>query len=211
MVDRNLKQWRAIVEYVERRRQARYDERLIGEVGDRFEYNRGQLLQSVGKNATGVVQRYDRDRESEQLAASIQGAVAQTAALEVGAVGIGAVVVALATTRFLDATGVIAAAIIAGYGLFVLPNRRRKARREFREKTDSLRKRLGEVISRQFDAELSRSVERMRDAIAPYTRFVRTEHARMTEASSTLSGIDGEIEALKDEIAAPGVGPGRPS
>jgi small GTP-binding protein len=211
MVDRNLKQWRAIVEYVERRRQARYDERLIGEVGDRFEYNRGQLLQSVGKNATGVVQRYDKDRESEQLAASIQGAVAQTAALEVGAVGIGAVVVALATTRFLDATGLIAAAIIAGYGLFVLPNRRRKARREFREKTDSLRRRLGEVIGRQFDAELGRSVERMRDAIAPYTRFVRTEHARMTGASSTLSGIDGEIEALKDEIAAPGVGPGRSS
>ena len=211
MVDRNLKQWRAIVEYVERRRQARYDERLIGEVGDSFEYNRGQLLQSVGKNATNVVQRYDRERESEQLAASIQGAVAQTAALEVGAVGIGAVVVALATTRFLDATGLIAAAIIAGYGLFVLPNRRRKARREFREKTDSLRERLGEVLRRQFDAELGRSVERMRDAIAPYTRFVRTEHARMTAASSALSEVDAEIDALKAEIAAPGVGPGRTS
>ena len=211
MVDRNLKQWRAIVEYVERRRQARYDERLIGEVGDSFEYNRGQLLQSVGKNATNVVQRYDRERESEQLAASIQGAVAQTAALEVGAVGIGAVVVALATTRFLDATGLIAAAIIAGYGLFVLPNRRRKARREFREKTDSLRERLGEVLRRQFDAELGRSVERMRDAIAPYTRFVRTEHARMTAASSALSEVDAEIDALKAEIAAPGVCPGRTS
>jgi small GTP-binding protein len=211
MVDRNLKQWRMVVEYVERRRQARYDERVIGEVGDRFEYNRGQLLQSVGKNATSVVQRYDRERESEQLAASIQGAVAQTAALEVGAVGIGAVIVALATTRFLDVTGLVAAAIIAGYGLFVLPNRRRKARREFREKTDSLRERLGEVIRRQFDAELNRSVERMRDAIAPYTRFVRTEHARMTGASATLSEVDGEIEALKAEIAAPGVGPGRTS
>ena len=211
MVDRNLKQWRAIVEYVERRRQARYDERLIGEVGDSFEYNRGQLLQSVGKNATNVVQRYDRERESEQLAASIQGAVAQTAALEVGAVGIGAVVVALATTRFLDATGLIAAAIIAGYGLFVLPNRRRKARREFREKTDSLRERLGEVVRRQFDAELGRSVERMRDAIAPYTRFVRTEHARMTAASAVLSEVDAEIDALKAEIAASGVGPSRPS
>jgi hypothetical protein len=126
-------------------------------------------------------------------------------------VGIGAVIVALATTRFLDVTGLVAAAIIAGYGLFVLPNRRRKARREFREKTDSLRERLGEVIRRQFDAELNRSVERMRDAIAPYTRFVRTEHARMTGASATLSEVDGEIEALKTEIAAPGVGPGRPS
>jgi hypothetical protein len=153
------------------------------------------------------VQRYDRERESEELAASIQGAVTQTAALEVGAVGIGAVVVALATTRFLDATGIIAAAIIAGYGLFILPNRRRKARQEFREKTDSLRERLGEVVRRQFDTELNRSIERLRDAIAPYTRFVRTEHARMTQASSALSEIDTEVEALKGEIAAPEVGP----
>src|ERR687885_1703319 len=203
MVDRNLKQWRAIVEYVERRPQARDDERPIGEVGDRFEYNRHQLLQSVGKNATNVVQRYDRERESEQLAASIQGAVTQTAALEVGAVGIGAVVVALATTRFLDATGIIAAAIIAGYGLFILPNRRRKAREEFREKTDALRERLGEVVRRQFEAELGRSVEKMRDAIAPYTRFVRSEHTRMTRADEDLAALDEEAETLKEEIAAP--------
>src|ERR687893_2554712 len=207
MVDRNLKQWRAIVEYVERRRQARYDERLIGEVNDRFEYNRGQLLQSVGKNAANVVHRYDRERESEELAASIQGAVARTAALEVGAVGIGAVVVALATTRFLDATGIIAAAIIAGYGLFILPNRRRKAREEFREKTNALRRRLGEVVRRQFETESNRSVERMREAIAPYTRFVQTEHARMTRASEELASLDAQTGALKDEISAPGVGP----
>jgi hypothetical protein len=55
MVDRNLKQWRAIVEYVNRRRQAKHDEHVIGEVGDNFEYNRSQLLRSVGKNATDVV------------------------------------------------------------------------------------------------------------------------------------------------------------
>ena len=208
MVDRNLKQWRTVVEYVNRRRQADYDERLIGEVGDGFEYNRGQLLRSVGKNAQDVVQRYDREGESEKLALSIQGAVAQTAALEVGAVGIGAVVVALATTRFLDATGLIAAAIIAGYGLFILPNRRRKARAEFREKTDALRERLGEVVRRQFEVELGRSIEGMREAIAPYTRFVRSEHARMGRAREDLAAIDAETGALKEEISAPGVGPG---
>ena len=211
IVDRNLKQWRMVVEYVNRRRQADYDERLIGEVGDSFEYNRGQLLRSVGKNAQDVVQRYDRERESEKLALSIQGAVAQTAALEVGAVGIGAVVVALATTRFVDATGIIAAAIIAGYGLFILPNRRRKARDEFSRTTNALRERLGEVVRRQFEAELARSVERMREAIAPYTRFVRSEHARITRAGEDLASLDTEVGALKDEISAPGVGPKSPS
>jgi hypothetical protein len=207
MVDRNLKQWRMVVEYVNRRRQADYDEHLIGEVGDSFEYNRGRLIQSVGKNAQDVVQRYDRERESEKLALSIQGAVTQTAALEVGAVGIGGVVVAIATTRFLDVTGIIAAAIVAGYGLFILPNRRRKAREQFREKTDSLRRRLGEVVRRQFEVESNRSVERMREAIGPYTRFVRSEHARMTRAGEDLAALDAESRALKDEISAPGVGP----
>jgi small GTP-binding protein len=207
MVDRNLKQWRTVVDYVNRRRQADYDERLIGEVGDAFEYNRGQLLRSVGKNAQEVVRRYDRERESEKLALSLQGAVTQTAALEVGAVGIGAVVVAIATTRFLDVTGIIAGAILAGYGLFVLPNRRRKAREEFREKTDALRERLGEVVRRQFEAELGRSIERMREAVAPYTRFVRSEHARMSSAREDLSAIDAEAGELRAKISAPGVGP----
>jgi small GTP-binding protein len=205
MVDRNLKQWRAIVEYVNRRRQAQYDEHVIGEVGDNFEYNRSQLLQSVGKNATDVVQRYDREYESQQLALSLQGAVAQTAAVEVGALGLGAAAVAVATTAAADITGITAALVIAGFGLFILPNRRRKARAEFREKTDALRERLGEVVRRQFETELNRSVERMREAIAPYTRFVRTEHARMTEARSNLAEITAETEALRAEIGAPGV------
>ncbi|HEX8261146.1 MAG TPA: dynamin family protein [Rubrobacteraceae bacterium] len=205
MVDRNLKQWRAIVEYVNHRRQAQYDEHVIGEVGDNFEYNRSQLLQSVGKNATDVVQRYDREYESQQLALSLQGAVAQTAAVEVGALGLGAAAVAVATTAAADLTGITAALVIAGFGLFILPNRRRKARAEFREKTEALRERLGEVVRRQFETELNRSVERMREAIAPYTRFVRTEHARMTEARSNLAEITAETEALRAEIGAPGV------
>ena len=207
LVGRNHKQWRIVVEYVDRRRRAKYDEQMIGEVRDDFEHDRGQILRSVGKTAQDVVGGYDRERESELLAGSIQNAVARTAAIEAGALGIGALVVALATTRFLDATGVIAAAIIAGYGLFVLPNRRRKARQDFREKTDALRRRLGEVVRRQFETELNRSVEKMREAIAPYTRFVRTEHARMTRARDDLAGIDGEVDALKDEISAPNPGP----
>ena len=207
MVERNYRQWRTIVEYVERRRKARYDEEMIGEVRDHFEHDRGKLLRSVGASAQDVVGGYDRERESELLANSIQAAVARTAAIEAGALGIGAVVVALATTRFLDATGVIAAAIIAGYGLFVLPNRRRKARLDFGEKTDALRRRLGEVLRRQFESEIGRSVEGMREAIAPYTRFVRTEHARMGRAREELSEIDAEVDALKREIAAPAGGP----
>ncbi len=207
MVDRNLKQWRDIVEYVNRRRQAKYDGDLIGEVGDNFEYNRSRVIQSVGKNASEVVRNYDRERESEQIALSMQGAVAQTVAAEVGALGMGAIVATVAMAAAVDVTMTLSALLLAGLGFFILPYRRRKAREEFREKTDALRGKLGEVVRRQFDSELARSVERMREAIAPYTRFVRTEHARMTEARASLKEISGEVESLKREISAPSTNP----
>ena len=210
MVDRNLKQWRDIVEYVNRRRQAQYNEHLIGEVGDNFEYNRSQVIRSVGKNASDVVRNYDRERESEQIALSLQGAVAQTLAAEVGALGLGTAVATVAMAAAVDVTMTLSALLLAGLGFFIIPNRRRKAREEFREKTDALRQRLDEVVTRQFETELARSVERMREAIAPYTRFVRTEHARMTEARDTLAELDGEVDALKHEISAPGLEPNSP-
>jgi small GTP-binding protein len=211
MVDRNLKQWRDIVEYVNRRRQAQYDEHLIGEVGDNFEYNRSQVIRSVGKNAADVVRNYDRERESEQIALSLQGAVAQTVAAEVGALGLGTAVATVAMAAAVDVTMTLSALLLAGLGFFIIPNRRRKAREEFREKTDALRGRLSEVVTRQFETELARSVERMREAIAPYTRFVRTEHTRMTEARDTLAELDGEVDALKAEISAPGLEPEGPA
>ncbi len=211
MVDRNLKQWRDIVEYVNRRRQAQYDEHLIGEVGDNFEYNRSQVIRSVGKNAADVVRNYDRERESEQIALSLQGAVAQTVAAEVGALGLGTAVATVAMAAAVDVTMTLSALLLAGLGFFIIPNRRRKAREEFREKTDALRGRLSEVVTRQFETELARSVERMREAIAPYTRFVRTEHTRMTEARDTLAELDGEVDALKEEISAPGLEPEGPA
>ena len=210
MVDRNLKQWRDIVEYVNRRRQAQYNEHLIGEVGDNFEYNRSQVIRSVGKNATDVVRNYDRERESEQIALSLQGAVAQTLAAEVGALGLGTAVATVAMAAAVDVTMTLSALLLAGLGFFIIPNRRRKAREEFREKTDTLRGKLDEVVTRQFETELARSVERMREAIAPYTRFVRTEHARMTEARDTLAELDGEVDSLKREISAPGLDPNAP-
>ena len=206
LVDRNLKQWRATVGYVNNRRQAGYDERMFGEVGDNFEYNRARVLRSVGENTQKVVRGYDREKEARDVSLSIRGAVAQTAAVGLGA-GLGAVVVAVATSRFIDVTGVIAAAILAGYGLLVMPRQRRKAREEFREKTEALKNRLSAVVRRQFDAELDRAVEGMREAIAPYTRFVRVEHARMTEAKGELDRITAEVDALRDEISAPRVDP----
>ncbi len=129
----------------------------------------------------------------------------QTAAIEVGALGLGAVVAFVATATAVDVTGLLAAGTVAGLGLFIIPNKRRQARAEFRERTDELRVRLSEALNRQFNTELDRSIERINEAIAPYTRFVRSEYTRLGEAKANLDGLVQEIESLRTEIGAPNV------
>ena len=99
---------------------------------------------------------------------SVQGAVANAALLEVGAVGPGAIVSLLATSTAVDVTGILAAGLLAAVGFFVLPRSRRQAKRELSDRIGELRKQLSGALTTQFDTETVASVRRIEDAIAPY-------------------------------------------
>ena len=50
----------------------------------------------------------------------------------------------------------------------------------------------------QFDHELARSMERMREAISPYTRFVRTQFEHLKQmCMSSLTAVDNDMRALR--------------
>jgi len=123
--------------------------------------------------------------------------VSQTALAQVGALGLGATVVALATTAAADVTGVLAASVIAGLGLYIIPLRRRRAREQFRKKTDALRGRLKDGMTRQFETELERSVQRIREVLAPYSRRVRAEHERLQKAVDQLAALQMRLTDLR--------------
>lgn len=120
------------------------------------------------------------------MAESVRAAVAGTALVEVGALGLGALVTALATTQLADFTGLLAAGTLAVVGLLILPTRRRQAKRELTTKIEKLRQDLMRTLTEQFDRELERSLHRIADAIAPYTRFVRSERRKLGEIHDKL-------------------------
>jgi hypothetical protein len=205
MVDQDLRMWQSVSEYVNRRRQAgvggsaQYDEHVIGSVGGQFAYNRDTLLRSVVQESRRVVESYDRD----QMAANIAGDMRSAVGVMIGAGGaaaLGILVAATVTSAFIDITGITAALVSGAIGLFVLPYRRQKAKTEFRERAQELRDRLVEAMTAQFQTELNNSLQRIRDAIAPYTRFVRMEHERVTAASTTLNELDSRVRSLQSEV-----------
>ncbi len=201
LVERDYRQWQAVMEYLNRRA-ARHADRLIGQVQTEFELNRRSLLQSIGRSAREVVDSYDREQEALKLAQEVQRAIVQTAAVEVGALGLGALLVALLQTTLLDITGLLGAGAVAVLGLYVLPYRRQKIKAALRLRIQDLRSRLDEALTRQFRMELARSVSRIREAIAPYTRFVRTEREKLVELERQLSQMEERLGHLRRAVDA---------
>jgi small GTP-binding protein len=199
LVAAELRQWQAVTRHVERRREHHAD-RIVGEVGGSFEYDRDRLLATVGRTAQSTVEGYDRSREGQRMADSVQRAVAETAILEVGAIGLGTLVGVIATSAAVDVTGILAASALALVGLFVIPNRRRRAKLELAERIEAMRADLMTGLKGQFEREMERSLARLREAIAPYTRFVRTESEHLRESRGRLKQARDAMEAVRGRI-----------
>jgi len=201
LVSSDLNQWQAVVTHVNRRRAA-HEERMVGEAGGRFEADRGRLLDTVGRAARDAFARYDRAAEARRLAEDVQRAVTTTALTEAGAVGLGAAVAALATSAAADVTGLLAAGAMAVLGLLILPHRRRKATAELKAAIQAMRTHLMAALTDRFRSEAAASQGRIRETVAPYTRFVRAERDRLRERQETVAALAARVDALERKIAA---------
>lgn len=200
LVDSDLRQWKAVNDYLAER-QREYKNRIIGEgAGDRFTYDRNRLLDALGREANRVVESYDKRGESTKMALGAQNAVAISAAVEVGAVGLGALITTLATTMAADVTGIVAASLVAALGLFIIPAKRRQAKNELHFKLAKLRSELIQSLRSEFEKEIERSLLRMSEAIGPYTRFVRAETNRSDQVQQELKAASLEIASLRSTI-----------
>jgi hypothetical protein len=199
MVSSELQQWQAVMDHLEQRR-AQHADRIVGQVGGTFDYDRQRLLATVGREAKRAVESYNKDQEATRLAESVQLAVAGAALLEVGAVGLGTLVTMIASTSAVDVTGILAAGAVSVLGLLVIPARRRKAKEDLRQKVGQVREQLMNGLSNQFEREMKQSIARIQEAIAPYTRFIRAEKDRLTDSREELTRLRQSVDQLKARI-----------
>jgi len=200
LVETDLQQWQSVVNHVNRRTAAHAD-RMVGEVGGRFEADRARLLATVGRAAADGLASYDRAAEARRMAEDVQKAVTGTALAGVGAVGLGATVALVASSTAADVTGLLAAGLLFSFGLFILPHRRRKAKAELTGKIEAQRTEIMTALRTQFETEAGRSRTRLSNTIAPYTRFVRTENERLESDKRELEGLAQKVTALQARVA----------
>lgn len=199
MVASELRQWQAVTEHVNRRSKA-HEGRLLGGDQGAFQYDRQKLINTVGRAATEAVENYDREREASAMAEGVRAAVAGAALAQAGALGLGAVVTALATTTAADVTGIVAAGTLAVLGMFVIPSKRKRAKGQLRGRIERMRTDLMMGLRGQFQKEVDRSVRGVLEAVAPYTRFVRAENDKLTSIDRELEEIGGHLGQIRREI-----------
>ncbi len=199
MIESQLHQWEAISRHITERRQEHQD-RIIGDMGGSFEYDRVRMMDALGRDARKVIDTFDKSYEGKMIAEDAKATITTSLAVEAGAIGLGALVAVLATTAAADVTGIVSAGVIAALGLFIIPARRKAAKKSLREKISGLRSHLTESLSRAFDLEISRSQQKVRESITPYTRFVRSESGKLQDASAQFQSIKDELARLESVI-----------
>jgi small GTP-binding protein len=210
MVEREHRLWQSVNDYLARRRQSSAsalgapgggdEEHVIGGIGAGFDFNRRSVLQRVATASERAVRSYDREEEASQLASSLRGAVVATAGAGAVAVGLGVGTAIVIGTAAADITGITAAVVIATLGLGLLPLQRHRAKTQFDERTRKLSDQLTKTLREQFERELEAASQRLREALAPYTRFVRIERERVAETRATLDRLAGDTDALRQRI-----------
>lgn len=202
LVDAEFRQWQAVNGQLTERRIAHRDGLPASTLQQGFHSERERLVDSVGRNAQEVVDTFDHAGAGRELAEKARNAVTASAAIEVGAAGLGAAVAAVATSAAADVTGLAMAGVLATLGLLVIPNRRRQAKRELRERLSDVRRRLDGSLRQAFEEELAQSVGRIRGSLEPYSRFVRSELGRLSGAQAELQQLEGRLGDLRARIEA---------
>jgi small GTP-binding protein len=202
LIDQDFRQWQAVTSALAERAKDR-GSRVLGapDIGT-FHTDRTSLIDAVGREAQRVVDTYDKQREAAAIADQARTAVTTAAAAGGAAVGLGTLVTLAASTAAADVTGILLASVVAALGFLVIPARRRKAKQEMQEKVSALRARLAEALRTEFERAQAQGRSRIDDAVAPYSRFVRAELERWTDARRSLSALRDRAAAFRDRLAA---------
>ena len=202
LIDQDFRQWQAVTTALADRARDR-GSRVLGAPGvGTFHADRARLIDAVGSEAQRVVDTYDKQREAAAIADQARAAVTTAAAAGGAAVGLGTLVTLAASTAAADVTGIILASVVAALGFLVIPARRRKAKLEMQEKVSALRVKLAEALRSEFERAQEQGRARIDEAVAPYSRFVRAERERWTEAGGALASLRDRAGAFRDRLAA---------
>src|SRR5687768_1390177 len=200
-VKRNLKLWTAVFQELDAHTaRLRASGALAAHASTEFQYNREELFDRLRQPVERRLSEYNAEAEARGVVESVREAVTHAFGINVLAVGLGAVVMAVFTTAALDITGLLTATLFAVAGWLLIPARRRRLIKELEEKIATLSTDLSALLSTKFNEQLQRYEQELLDVIQPYERFLTTEREKLERGLAALRGSQQETTTLERRI-----------
>jgi small GTP-binding protein len=202
-VQRNLKLWTAVFAELDAHTARLRESGALATQGDtEFQYDREDLFGRLRQPVERRVGEFSAEAEARTVVESMREAVTQAFGVNVLAVGLGAVFIAVFTTVALDVTGVLTAALFALAGWLIIPARRRRLIRELEEKIAKLSADLSSLLAAKFEEQLARYERQLLEVLRPYERFLETEAQKLDGALRAVGETRLEVDALEQRIGA---------
>jgi small GTP-binding protein len=200
-VRRNLKLWTTVFSELDAHTARLRASGALAAHGDsEFQYNREDLFARLRQPIERRLGDFNAEAEARGVVESMREAVTQAFGVNVLALGLGAVLVAVFTTAALDVTGVLTATLFAIAGWFIIPARRRHLIRELEEKIAKLGADLSTLLAAKFEEQLGRYEQQLLEVIQPYERFLETERVKLEKALTDLEAARREVDGLEQRI-----------
>lgn len=200
MVDEDQKQWQIITRKINQRA-AKYKDRILNDPDmQQYQSARRKIIASINREAQRIVEQYDKENEAAQIAEEAQMAVAASAAVEVGAIGLGTLITLLATTASADLTGILLAGLTATLGFFIIPAKKRQTRNLFSKNIAGLRKKLSDTLLNEFTRHIDILAENINTTIQPYSRFIRAEEEKLSTSAHNLAELSSQCAQFRSKI-----------
>jgi hypothetical protein len=116
------------------------------------------------------------------------------------AVGLGGILVAVFTTAALDFTGILTATLFAIAGWLIIPTRRKQLIQDFEAKIAKLNEDLAALLRTKFEEQLTRYERQLLEVVSPYERFLETERTKLESGLKGLRAAEEEVAALERRV-----------
>ena len=191
LVRENLAAWeKAQAALDERRAALRESAERTRFVSREYVYNREEVFRNLAGPVKRHLQTFDAREEADRVVSAVNDAIARTFGIEALVLGLGAVLTAAFTSLTIDVAGTIGGTLLLAAGLFLLPHRRSRLKRELSTKMETLREELADTIRRSFGAEVRRYAAQLRGIFGPERDAARARGEGLREAGDRLGALE---------------------
>jgi small GTP-binding protein len=203
LVRQNLSAWDRVRETLEARQEAlRETARRTRALPAEYVYNREEIFRNLAGPVKRHLDSFDPREEAARVVGAVNEAIGRTFGMEALVVGLGAVLTAAFTSLTIDVTGVIGGTILVIAGLFLLPHRRGRLKREITTRIETLRAELSESIERCFRDQVGRYATQLREVFVPERDAIRAQLETLESAATELASLESRRAELMERIAA---------